>query len=54
MRKLEADYLLGLSQRLDLLKQKVLIKVAKSDSLTKDFLKENDGIYRKLLRAKRQ
>ncbi|ANH45459.1 hypothetical protein AA976_03535 [Helicobacter pylori] len=32
--------------------QKVLIKVAKSDSLTKDFLKENDGIYRKLCNCK--
>ncbi len=28
--------------------QKKLIKAAKSDSLTRDFLKENDGIYRKL------
>ncbi|GAA8242072.1 hypothetical protein HpNP101_01120 [Helicobacter pylori] len=28
--------------------QKALIKAAKSDSLTRDFLKENDGIYRKL------
>ncbi|MGL2847399.1 hypothetical protein ACQJ91_00280 [Helicobacter pylori] len=28
--------------------QKKLIKAAKSDSLTMDFLKENDGIYRKL------
>ncbi len=32
--------------------QKALIKVAKSDSLTKDFLKENDGIYRKLCNCK--
>ncbi|MBH0273629.1 hypothetical protein I6764_04415 [Helicobacter pylori] len=28
--------------------QKALIKAAKSDSLTRDFLRENDGIYRKL------
>ncbi len=28
--------------------QKKLIKAAKSDSLTRDFLKDNDGIYRKL------
>lgn len=32
--------------------QKKLIKAAKSDSLTKDFLKENDGIYRKLCNCK--
>lgn len=32
--------------------QKALIKAAKSDSLTKDFLKENDGIYRKLCNCK--
>ncbi len=32
--------------------QKVLIKAARSDSLTRDFLKENDGIYRKLCSCK--
>lgn len=32
--------------------QKALIKAAKSDSLTRDFLKENDGIYRKLCNCK--
>ncbi len=32
--------------------QKKLIKAAKSDCLTKDFLKENDGIYRKLCNCK--
>ncbi|GAA8206888.1 hypothetical protein HpDR152_00350 [Helicobacter pylori] len=32
--------------------QKVLIKAAKSDSLTRDFLRENDGIYRKLCNCK--
>ncbi len=32
--------------------QKKLIKAAKSDSLTRDFLKENDGIYRKLCNCK--
>ncbi len=55
--------LLGLSQRLDLLKkpftkdftdeeQKKLIKAAKSDCLNKDFLRDNDGIYRKLCSCK--
>ncbi len=32
--------------------QKKLIKAAKSDFLTKDFLRENDGIYRKLCSCK--
>ncbi|KAA6513592.1 hypothetical protein EPC67_04760 [Helicobacter pylori] len=32
--------------------QKALIKAAKSDSLTRDFLRENDGIYRKLCNCK--
>ncbi len=32
--------------------QKKLIKAAKSDFLTKDFLRENDGIYRKLCNCK--
>ncbi|WQS59335.1 hypothetical protein KVC26_03160 [Helicobacter pylori] len=32
--------------------QKVLIKAAKSDSLTRDFLRENNGIYRKLCNCK--
>ncbi len=32
--------------------QKKLIKTAKSDCLTKDFLRENDGIYRKLCSCK--
>ncbi|MFP6247556.1 hypothetical protein ACLGDI_06280 [Helicobacter pylori] len=32
--------------------RKKLIKAAKSDCLTKDFLKENDGIYRKLCNCK--
>ncbi|MFP6254176.1 hypothetical protein ACLGC9_03190 [Helicobacter pylori] len=32
--------------------QKALIKAARSDSLTRDFLKENDGIYRKLCNCK--
>ncbi len=32
--------------------QKKLIKAAKSDCLTKDFLRENDGIYRKLCSCK--
>ncbi len=32
--------------------QKKLIKAAKNDCLTKDFLRENDGIYRKLCNCK--
>ncbi|WQW30051.1 hypothetical protein KVM37_03015 [Helicobacter pylori] len=32
--------------------QKKLIKAAKSDSLTRDFLRDNDGIYRKLCSCK--
>ncbi len=32
--------------------QKALIKAAKSDSLTRDFLRENNGIYRKLCNCK--
>ncbi|WRA82902.1 hypothetical protein FE341_03285 [Helicobacter pylori] len=32
--------------------QKALIKAAKSDSLTRDFLRENDGIYRKFCNCK--
>ncbi|MGL2570114.1 hypothetical protein ACQJ5N_07115 [Helicobacter pylori] len=32
--------------------QKALIKAAKSDFLTRDFLRENDGIYRKLCNCK--